>query len=157
MAPRERGNSRGRHYFGLLRPGLRAFSTLHRIIYRLSGGRLGVRLTRTAPTLLLTTIGRKTGRSRTVPLIYLADGERLIVVGSMGGAATHPAWWRNLRAQPEAWVEVAGRRWAVRAEEARGDERERLWGRLLAIFPGFAAYQRATNRSIPVVILRKWS
>lgn len=121
-----RSNYCGRRYCGLRRLGLRAFSALHRACYRLSGGRLGRRLTRTAPTLLLTTIGRKTGRPRTMPLIYLADGERLIVVGSMGGSATHPAWWRNLRDRPDAWVEVAGQRWPGRAADARGAEREQL-------------------------------
>jgi deazaflavin-dependent oxidoreductase (nitroreductase family) len=139
----------------LLRLGLRAFSALHRACYRLSGGRLGGRLTRTAPTLFLTTVGRKTGRLRTVPLIYLADGERWIVVGSMGGSATHPAWWHNLRDRPEAWVEVASRRWPIRAEESIGAERVRLWSRLVAIFPGFASYQRATDRPIPVVVLHR--
>lgn len=155
MANPARSSYRGRRYCGLLRLGLRAFSALHRACNRLSGGRLGRRLTRTAPTLLLTTIGRKTGRPRTVPLIYLADGERLIVVSSMGGSATHPAWWRNLRDRPDAWVEVAGRRWPVRAADARGTERDQLWSRLVAIFPGFAAYQQATDRPIPVVILQK--
>lgn len=150
-----RGKYRGRRYCGLLRLGLRAFSALHRACYRLSGGRLGRRLTRTAPTLLLTTIGRRSGRSRTVPLIFLADGERLIVAGSMGGSTTHPAWWHNLRDRPATWVEVAGRRWPVRAEDARGAECDRLWSRLVAIFPGFAAYQQATDRPIPVVILQK--
>jgi deazaflavin-dependent oxidoreductase (nitroreductase family) len=157
MANPARSNYRGRHYFGLLRLGLCAFSALHRACYRLSGGRLGRRITRTAPTLFLTTIGRKTGRSRTVPLIYLADGERWIVIGSMGGSATHPAWWLNLRDHPEAWVEVAGGRWPVRAEEVRGAERDQLWSRLVAIFPSFANYQRATDRPIPVVILHRQS
>ena len=146
---------RGRRYFGLLKHGLRLFSVAHTALYRLSGGRFGGGLTPTAPTLLLTTVGRKSGKARTVPLIYLTDGSALVVVGSMGGSATHPEWWLNLRAAPEAQVTVKGRTWRVRAEEARGAERERLWPRLVQIFPGFANYQRATSREIPVVILKQ--
>lgn len=146
---------RGRRYFGLLKPGLRLFSVAHTALYRLTDGRFVWRLTPTAPILLLTATGRKSGKARTVPLIYLADGTALVVVGSMGGAATHPEWWLNLRATPEAQVTVNGRTWRVRAEEARGAERERLWTRLVEIFPGFANYQRATSREIPVIILQR--
>lgn len=146
---------RGRRYFGLLKRGLRLFSVAHTALYRLTGGRFVGRLTPTAPTLLLTTVGRKSGKARTVPLIYLAEGSTLVVVGSMGGSATHPEWWLNLRAAPEAQVTVGGRTWRVRAEEARGTERERLWARLVQIFPGFASYQRATSREIPVILLQR--
>ncbi len=146
---------RGRRYFGLLKLGLRLFSVAHTALYRLTRGRFVGQLTPTAQTLLLTTIGRKSGRVRTVPLIYLADGAALVVVGSMGGSATHPEWWLNLRTEPEAQVTIGGRTWHVRAEEAHGPERERLWSRLVQIFPGFASYQRATSREIPVVILQR--
>ena len=146
---------RGRRYFGLLKLGLRLFSVAHTALYRLTGGRFVGRLTPTAPTLLLTTIGRKSGKARTVPLIYLADGEAVVIVGSMGGAATHPDWWHNLRAEPIAQVTIGGRTRHVRAEEARGAERERLWSRLVEIFPSFTSYQRATSREIPVVILQR--
>ncbi|HEY8596911.1 MAG TPA: nitroreductase family deazaflavin-dependent oxidoreductase [Thermomicrobiales bacterium] len=154
-AERNNARHRGRRYFGLLKLGLRLFSVAHTALYRLTGGRFVGRLTPTAPTLLLTTVGRKSGKARTVPLIYLADGAAFVVVGSMGGSATHPQWWLNLRAQPEARVIVGGRIWRVRAEEARGAERERLWVRLVQIFPSFASYQRATSRAIPVVILHR--
>ena len=146
---------RGRRYFGLLKRGLRLFSVAHTALYRLTDGRFVGRLTPTAPTLLLTTVGRKSGKARTVPLIYLADGAALVIVGSMGGAATHPEWWLNLRAEPEAQVTVGDHTWRVRAEETGGAERERLWSRLVQIFPGFASYRRATSREIPVVILRR--
>ena len=146
---------RGRRYFGLLKLGLRLFSIAHTALYRLTGGRFVGRLTPTAPTLLLTTVGRKSGKARTVPLIYLADGVAHVVVGSMGGSATHPDWWLNLCTAPAAKVTVNGRTWRVRAEEARGAERDRLWVRLTQTFPGFANYQRATSREIPVVILHR--
>lgn len=154
MARGQQGTYRGRRFFGLLKPGLRLFSTLHRAVYRLSGGRIGGRLTLSAPILLLTTTGRRSGRARTVPLIYLRDGDTLVVVGSMGGSDTHPEWFLNLRAQPEARVDVDGQSTCVRAEEAHGAERAQLWPQLATLFPGFAAYQRATDRPIPVVILR---
>jgi deazaflavin-dependent oxidoreductase (nitroreductase family) len=143
----------GRAFRGPFRLGLRAFGGLHIAAYRLSSGRIGGWLTPTAPILLLTTHGRRSGKERTTPLIYLVDGEDVVVVGSLGGSATAPAWWHNLRAQPTARVRVGRRRWAVRATEATGAERDRLWERLVAIFPRYAAYARATSRPIPVVVL----
>jgi len=74
------------------------------------------------------TTGRKSGRPRTIPLLYLPDGENLVVVASNGGTAGDPAWWLNLADDPEANVEVGGRKLRVRAEEAEGEERRRLWG-----------------------------
>lgn len=147
----------GRRFTGLFRCGLRAFSATHIAAYRLTGGRIGGWLTPSTPALLLTTTGRRSGRSRVTPLIFLKDGANWVVVGSLGGAANAPAWWHNLRARPEARVQVGRRSWPVRAEEAQGDERARLWVRLVAIFPRYADYARATSRPIPVVVLRPQS
>jgi len=144
----------GRAFRGPFRQGLRAFSALHIAAYRLSGGRIGGWLTPTAPVLLLTTRGRRSGAKRITPLIYLVDGADVVVVGSLGGSATAPAWWHNLQAYPGARVQVGRRRWTVRATEATGAERERLWQELVAIFPRYAAYARATTRPIPVVVLQ---
>lgn len=104
--------------------------------------------------LLLTTTGRKSGKKRTIPLLYLEDGENLVVVASNGGTATHPSWWLNLRVDPEATVEIGGRKLRVRAEKALPEEKERLWPRLVAMYGGYEAYQRRTDREIPVVVLR---
>jgi len=144
----------GRTFRGPFRQGLRAFSALHIAAYRLSNGRIGGWLTPTAPVLLLTTRGRRSGANRITPLIYLVDGTDVVVVGSLGGSATAPAWWHNLQAYPGARVQVGRRRWTVRAIEATGAERERLWQELVAIFPRYAAYARATTRPIPVVVLQ---
>jgi len=92
----------GRAFRGPFRQGLRAFSALHIAAYRLSGGRIGGWLTPTAPVLLLTTRGRRSGQNRITPLIYLVDGADVVVVGSLGGSANAPAWWHNLQAYPAA-------------------------------------------------------
>ena len=143
----------GRAFRGPFRLSLRAFSTLHIAAYRLSGGRLGGWLTPTAPVLLLTTRGRRSGEKRVTPLIYLVEGTAVVVVGSLGGSANAPAWWHNLQAYPKARVQVGRRRWTARATEATGPERDRLWERLVGIFPRYADYARATSRPIPVVVL----
>ena len=106
-----------------------------------------------APVFLLTTTGRKTGRRRTIPLLYLADGEDLIIVGSQGGAPTHPAWYLNLKADPHAEAEIGTRRFAVRAQPVSEAEKSTLWPRLVALYPPYAAYQRRTSRQIPLLRL----
>jgi deazaflavin-dependent oxidoreductase (nitroreductase family) len=126
---------------------------LHTFVYRVTGGRLGGRMVG-APVLLLTTTGRKTGKQRTSPLLYLEDGEDLVIVASNGGAPRHPTWWLNLRADPEASVEIGNRKLRVRAEEASPEEKERLWTRLVAMYGPYESYRRRTDRDIPVVILR---
>jgi deazaflavin-dependent oxidoreductase (nitroreductase family) len=122
-------------------------------VYRVTNGKAGGRLAG-GPVLLLTTTGCKSGRERTVPLLYLPDGENLVIVGSNGGTATHPAWWLNLRSNPEATVEIEGRKTRVRAEEAGRAEKERLWPSLVEMYGGYEGYRRRTDREIPVVILR---
>ncbi len=131
---------------------LKAISTLNRGVYRASGGRLMGRMGE-APILLLTTVGRTTGRPRTAPLLYLEDGENLVVVASYGGRPEHPAWFRNLEAQPDVEVEIGRRRSRRRARVATDEERDRLWPRLVQMFPQYARYQERTTRRIPVVVL----
>lgn len=101
----------------------------------------------------LTTIGRKSGEPRRVTLYAFPDGERLVVVGSLGGAAKDPAWAGNLRMNPEATVRVDGEPRSVRAREVDGDERERLWKLVVEGFPLYASYQRKTKRTIPLFVL----
>jgi deazaflavin-dependent oxidoreductase (nitroreductase family) len=105
------------------------------------------------PLLLLHHTGAKSGKIRVNPLAYRADGDRFIVFASKGGAPTNPDWYHNLRANPDATVEIAAQRIPVRARVADGDERERLWTRQKELMPGFADYERKTSRQIPVVVL----
>ncbi|MGE5407785.1 MAG: nitroreductase family deazaflavin-dependent oxidoreductase [Syntrophothermus sp.] len=132
--------------------GLRWAGKLNTPIYRLSRGRLMAHVGK-APVLLLTTTGRRSGQPRTAPLAYLADGERMIVIGSNAGNAKVPAWALNLKANPEAKVEVGGRRLSVRARVAEGAEREDLWRRCNEQYAGFDDYAERTDRDIAVFVL----
>jgi deazaflavin-dependent oxidoreductase (nitroreductase family) len=135
----------------------RLYAQAHQRVYRGTGGLMGGRLTvpghPRAPLLLLTTVGRTTGVSRTTPLIYAVDQGRFVVAAANAGHPRHPAWWRNLLADPTASLVVRRRRIDVRARQARGNERAALWQRLVAVYPPLAEYQRATDRRIPVVVL----
>jgi F420H(2)-dependent quinone reductase len=132
--------------------GFRILGGVHRRVYRLSGGRVGGRIGR-LPVLLLTTIGRKSGRPRTQPLAYTQAGDGYAVIASKGGAAQHPLWYLNLRANPLAEVTVGRETWRVRARDAQGEERERLWRALADLYPGYERYAQKTRRLIPVVVL----
>jgi deazaflavin-dependent oxidoreductase (nitroreductase family) len=132
---------------------IRRLGALNAWIYRLSGGRLLGRVRTGAPVCLLTTIGRKSGQRRTVPLLYLADGDDLIVVGSQGGAPVHPAWYLNLTAEPMAEVEIGSRRFPVAARRLDDDEVVAIWPRVLAMWPPYEEYQRRTSRRIPLIRL----
>lgn len=104
-------------------------------------------------TIKLTTTGRRSGEPRQVTLYAFDDGDRLVIVGSRGGAATDPAWVGNLRAEPSATVRIASTERAVRAREVGIDERDRLWALVTTAFPLYAAYQRRTERVIPMFVL----
>ena len=108
-----------------------------------------------APLLLLTTTGARSGQARTNPLAYSRDGDRLVVIASKGGAPTNPDWYRNLVAHPEATVELGSERFAVRASFPEGEERQRLYAQQAAQMPNFAEYQRNTTRQIPVIVLER--
>lgn len=123
-------------------------------LYRLSGGRVGGKQLHYS-ILLLHSTGRKSGRTRTHALLYMRDGERYVVCGSIYGAPQHPGWYLNLLAHPRARIEAGPRRLEVLAEAAEGDVRERLWRRWIAIWPPAVGYQRdADGRELPMVILR---
>jgi deazaflavin-dependent oxidoreductase (nitroreductase family) len=132
---------------------IKMMSTTHEVWYRLTGGILGGSMMG-RPILLLATTGRKTGQRRTTPLMYLEDGENLVVIASNGGHANHPGWWLNLTADPRAEVQLRNRKKRVTAEEATGEDRERLWRDIVDVYSGYEGYQRSTDRKIPVVILR---
>ncbi len=135
------------------KPLMRAFSQLNVWVYRLSGGRWLGRFPSGAPVCLLTTAGRKSSRRRSVPLLYLRDGNDLVVVASQGGAPQHPGWYFNLQADPKAEVEIGRSRFTVVARPVAEDERAALWPRLVAIYPPYDDYQRRTTRRIPLVRL----
>ncbi len=108
---------------------------------------------------LLTTTGARSGKERTTPLMYHRDGGRYVVVASKAGAPDNPGWYHNLKSNPLARIEVgteSGREtFEVRAHEAEGEERERIWADRVAIAPGFGDYQRQTSRRIPVMLLER--
>ena len=105
--------------------------------------------------LLLTTRGRKSGEPRTVPLIYLRDGDDYAIVASKGGWPEHPLWYQNLQAHPEVQIEVGGDKSARIARTANQEERARLWPMLKTYNPFYAQYEQITERTIPVVILKR--
>jgi deazaflavin-dependent oxidoreductase (nitroreductase family) len=108
-----------------------------------------------APVLLLTSTGARSGEQRTTPVVYLRDGDRMVIFASKGGAPTNPAWYHNLRANPAATVEVGNETTGVNAVVTEGEERERLFDRQAELFPQFADYARKTTREIPVVALER--
>lgn len=122
-------------------------------LYRSSNGRIGGSIGNN-PVLLLTTKGRKSGKQRTVPVMYFMDGPAYVVTASAGGAAKNPGWFFNVRGNPQATIEIGRQRINVIGEVASPDKRTELWTRLLEIAPGFANYQKRTSRVIPMVILR---
>ncbi|MBI2963584.1 MAG: nitroreductase family deazaflavin-dependent oxidoreductase [Deltaproteobacteria bacterium] len=107
------------------------------------------------PTLLLTTAGRKSGARQLVPLIYGKTEGAVVVIASKGGAPEHPGWYRNLAANPDVEVQVGTDRFRARASTIEGAERSKLWELMVGIYPPYAAYQKKTERQIPVVALKR--
>lgn len=105
------------------------------------------------PTLLLTTTGRKSGKSLTLPLIFGQSGRSYVVVASKGGAPAHPSWYLNLEANPEVRLQVKGDKFVARAHTADATERAALWPKMVAIYGPYEDYQKKTDRQIPVVVL----
>ncbi|MER6002020.1 nitroreductase family deazaflavin-dependent oxidoreductase [Nonomuraea angiospora] len=122
--------------------------------YAESGGARG-HLFHGAPTLLITTIGRRSGLPRRTALIYGRDGDRYLVVAANGGAADHPLWFHNLLAQPQVKVQVGAEVFDAVACPAAEDERLRLWETMTGIWPRYIGYQRETSRQIPIVIIER--
>ena len=149
---------------GLDRPSTRriikVMSVVHRGVYKASGGRLlknwrlgsAVHRGRGVPICLLTTTGRKSGQPREVPLCYLADGDRVIVVASQGGLPTNPQWYLNIKADPQVQVRIGSSVRQLRARTAGPAERAELWPRLVDLYNDYASYATWTDREIPVVI-----
>lgn len=125
---------------------------LHGWLYRATGGRIGGRMMG-FPVLLLTTKGRKSGELRTTALMYMPDGSASVVIASNAGEPRDPAWWLNLRADPRATIQRGSALEPVRAREAAGEQRARLWSNWTAKDPSYLTYQERTRRQIPVVVL----
>jgi proline iminopeptidase len=131
------------------------FGEEHVRLYRETDGETGHEWREGSTILLLTTKGRKTGLDRTVPLIYDLDGANPVIVASKGGAPDHPGWFKNLTKTPEAEVQILDRHFPVRAREAEGEERARLWAQMNRMWPHYEEYQAKTERRIPVVVLER--
>ncbi len=153
MSASEGEGSTERDLSGPARWALKLGSGAHAGVYRATGGKLFGRMGK-SPILLLNTEGRKTGRKRTSPLLYVMDGEDFVIIASKGGAPTHPAWYLNLKANPDATVEVGDREVRVRAEEVDSEEKVRLWQKMVEMYPTYDDYQRKTEREIPLLVLR---
>lgn len=131
---------------------LALITVVHRTLYRTTGGRIGARAGG-AKMLLLKTLGRRSGRQRVTPLLYVDDDERFVVVASNAGDDRDPAWLLNLRKRPAVEIQVGPRQIRVQAREASDVESERLWPKLLVSYKHFRDYRTHTKRHIPVVVL----
>jgi len=145
------------HSLGMTGParwyGMNVASRIDPPLLRLTGGRFST--TSFFPLVLMTVRGRKTGEPRTVPLVYFTDGEEVIVTASSFGRAKHPAWYLNLKANPEVELSARGRSGRYIARETEGVERERLFELATKLYAGYGLYaERAGNRTIPVMTLR---
>jgi deazaflavin-dependent oxidoreductase (nitroreductase family) len=134
-------------------PVLRRMMGLHTTVYRASGGRIGHRLPGGPSMLLLEHVGAKSGAKRVSPLLYVEDGGDVVIVASKGGHPKHPAWYHNLRANPDTAVQIGTEHREVRARVARPEERDRLWRKAVAAYGGYRGYQERTDREIPLVVL----
>ena len=120
--------------------------------YKATKGKVGGKFLKGAPVALLTTTGRKTGEPRVSPLLYLREGNRVILVASQGGAATNPMWYLNLKANPKVTVQIKDEVLTLTARDATDSERAEYWPKLTAMYSSFDDYQSWTDRVIPVVI-----
>ncbi len=120
--------------------------------FRANGGKVGG-VWEGRPLLLLTTTGAKSGQRRTTPVMYLPDGDRLLVFATKAGAPTNPAWYHNLLAHPEVTVEVGTETYEATATSLTGDERDRLYAKQASLYPQFGEYQARATRKIPVIAL----
>jgi F420H(2)-dependent quinone reductase len=135
---------------------MRTVSGVHTAIYRAGGGRIAGEAG-SLPVLLLTTTGRRTGKQRTTPLLFVRDGDDVVVVASNGGMDWFPAWWLNLQQHPVAVIEIGRERRTVTASKACPERRARLWPEFTRSYRGYLKYEARTAREIPLVILSRRS
>jgi deazaflavin-dependent oxidoreductase (nitroreductase family) len=151
VATSPRSFTPGQERFG--RRFIRAAGRFNIWLYRKTNGRLGSKMPgHAAPLCLFTTTGRRSRLARTVPLIYMRDGARVVVVASIGGMSRHPDWYMNVLASPKVTVDIDGDARAMLARTATAEEKARLWPLLVAKYPPYEKYQQRTTRDIPVVI-----
>ena len=131
---------------------MRIFLALHVFIYRLTGGKVMGKIG-PGSVLLLTTIGRKSGETRTTPVTYFRDGADYVIVASAGGGPKNPGWYYNLKANPHTNIQVMDKVISVNAQETNGTERERLWKTLVSQYPQFNGYAQKAGRVIPLMLL----
>ena len=131
---------------------VKSLSALHRGIYSASGGRALKRIAG-MPVLMLTTVGKRTGKRRTVPLTYFEDGDAIVLVASYGGRPHNPAWFENLLAHPDVEVRIGNEVRPMTARRATFEERTRFWPRIVETYDGYRAYQEKTTREIPLAVL----
>lgn len=136
-------------------PLLRRLMGAHTFAYRATRGGVGHRFPGTPPMLLLDHVGAKSGQRRTSPLVYIRDGDAVVIVASKGGHPKHPAWFHNLKANPETVVQIGSERRSVRARVATAAERPRLWEAAVHTYEGYRGYQQRTEREIPLVVLER--
>lgn len=134
-------------------PVLRRLMRGHALVYRATRGRIGHRFPGLPPMLLLDHVGARSGGRRTTPLVYVPDGDDVVIVASKGGHPRHPAWFHNLRANPDTTIQIGSERRSVHARVASPSERARLWPKAVAAYPGYRGYQERTDREIPLVVL----
>ena len=134
-------------------PVLGRLMPIHSWVYRATGGVLGKRLPFTPPMLLLDHVGAKTGKRRTTTLVYMPDGEDVIVLAAKGGHPRNPAWLYNVRAHPDTTIQIGRKKYDIHAREAVGQERSTLWPRALAYTGHWRRYERRTDRTIPLLVL----
>ena len=142
------GRIRNSKFVALL---LKYFARAHIWVYRRTNGRLGAKLL-WFPAALVTTKGRRTGEPRTTATLYLRDDDRVVLPASFGGRSDHPAWYRNLKANPNVAVQIRGDRRDLVARDATDEERARYWPRLIRIYPPYKGYRDAADRVIPLVV-----
>lgn len=137
----------------MLRALFRSMLSMLVFLYRRTDGAIGGKM-QGLPVLLLTTIGRKTGKTRVTPLGYLEHDGHYVVTASNGGLDKHPGWFHNLTSNPEVTLQIRDRRFAAIAERADPALRRRLWDTFVERAPGYGAYPKRTTREIPVILLR---
>ena len=130
---------------------MKYFARAHIGAYRRTNGRIGAKLL-WFPAALITTTGRKSGRPRTTPTLYLTDGDRVILPASFGGRDANPAWYLNIESNPQVHVQIRAQHLDLTARDATDDERKRYWPRLIKMYPPYRGYREATDRVIPMVV-----